>query len=175
MYQINPNQDILFRSIKILKLGENVVVDYNHALYYLRKDSRFETFDKFKQIKKGYWIDDIEGLNNNLLLFRATNKNVYLLNLDFENNSVQASNLCDKEASILIKGKDAFYYTSGGVLYSVSFDGVATNISTLPSSLHLKNHSYEIFTQEELKEYLLEILREQNESLDFENVSGIKK
>lgn len=52
---------------------------------------------------------------------------------------------------------------------------LGAKISTLPCSLHLKNHSYEIFTQEELKEYLFEILREQNESLDFENVSGIKK
>ena len=116
-------------------VGENVVIDYNHALYYLHKDSRFETFDKFIQIKKGYWIDDIEGLNNNFLLFRATNKTIYLLNLDFANNSVQALNLCDKEASILIKGKDAFYYTSGGALYSISLDGVATNLSTLPTQL----------------------------------------
>lgn len=33
-------------------VGDYIVVDQNHALYYLHKDGRFETFDSYTNIAK---------------------------------------------------------------------------------------------------------------------------
>ena len=115
-------------------VGDYVLVDHNHALYYLHKDGRFETFDNFALIKSGYWIDDVEGLSNNKLLFRGTNKSVYLLDFDFETNSC-ASTVLDASGSSsnLIYGKDAYYYIVNNVIYSVSFAGDKATHSNIPT------------------------------------------
>lgn len=116
-------------------VGDYVVVDQNHVLYFLHKNGCFETFNSFTLLKSGYWIDDIEGLNNNQLLFKATNKTIYLLDIDFENKVVNATNLCDKEASNLIYGKDSYYFVSDNILYTISCEGVKTTHSTLSAEL----------------------------------------
>ncbi|MBR5552072.1 MAG: hypothetical protein IKV83_09180 [Muribaculaceae bacterium] len=125
------NQEILL----VATVGEYVVVDKNHALYMIHKNGRFETFDDYVLIKSGYWIDDIEGFGDNNLLFRATNKTVYLLDIDFENNLVKASNISSKESSNIIYGKDGYYYISENVVYNVSFDGIKNTLYTLPTEL----------------------------------------
>ena len=119
----------------VATVGEYVVVDKNHALYMIHKNGRFETFDDYVLIKSGYWIDDIEGFGDNNLLFRATNKTIYLLDIDFENNLVKASNISGKESSNIIYGKDAYYYISENVVYSISFDGIKNTLYTLPTEL----------------------------------------
>ena len=125
------NQEILL----VTTVGEYVVVDKNHALYMIHKNGRFETFDDYVLIKSGYWIDDIEGFGDNNLLFRATNKTIYLLDIDFENNLVKSSNISGKESSNIIYGKDAYYYISENVVYSISFDGIKNTLYTLPTEL----------------------------------------
>ena len=119
----------------VATVGEYVVVDKNHALYMIHKNGRFETFDDYVLIKSGYWIDDIEGFGDNNLLFRATNKTIYLLDIDFENNLVKVSNISGKESSNIIYGKDAYYYISENIVYSISFDGIKNTLYTLPTEL----------------------------------------
>ena len=117
-------------------VGENVVVDYNHTLYYQNKDSRFETFDNFKQIASGWWISDIEGIENNKALYKGTNKNIYLVEFNFETGKCTRADIdVNANASDLIHGKDAKYYTCSGVLYSVTPEGEKTTLSTLPTEL----------------------------------------
>ena len=117
-------------------VGENVVVDQNHNLYYQHKNSRFETFENFKKISSGWWIKKMQGIENDKMLFTATDKKIYTFNFNFEKNNYTRTDLdVTGSASVLVRGKDAFYYTSGGALYSISLDGVATNLSTLPTQL----------------------------------------
>lgn len=136
-----PSQEVKYSGVYnqeislVATVGEYVVVDKNHALYMIHKNGRFETFDDYVLIKSGYWIDDIEGFGDNNLLFRATNKTIYLLDIDFENNLVKASNISGKESSNIIYGKDAYYYISENVVYSISFDGIKNTLYTLPTEL----------------------------------------
>ena len=117
-------------------VGENVVVDCNHALYFLHKDGRFETFDNFKQISTGWWIKKMQGIGSNKMLFTATDNKIYTFNFNFANNNYTRTDLdVTGKASIPLKGKDAFYYTSNGTLYSISLDGVVNTLSTLPKEL----------------------------------------
>lgn len=118
-------------------VGDYVVIDQNHALYYLdtKENKYIEDFNNFTLIKSGYWIEDIEGLNNNKLLFRATNKSIYLLDLDFEKNTCKSTNICGEEATNLIYGKDLYYYIAGNIIYSIDKEGVKIKNSTLPVEL----------------------------------------
>ena len=51
------------------------------------------------------------------------------------NNLVKASNISGKESSNIIYGKDAYYYISENVVYSISFDGIKNTLYTLPTEL----------------------------------------
>ena len=117
-------------------VGEYIVIDYNHALYYLHKKGIYETFDNFTKISSGYWIEDMEGLNNNMLLFRTTENTIFIFNLDFEKNNYSRIDIdAEKNNSKLIYGKDAYYYINNNVIYTVSLDGEKSTCSTLPSEI----------------------------------------
>ena len=117
-------------------VGDNIVIDQNHVLYYLHKDGRFETFDNFTQIKSGYWIEDLEGIENNKILFRGTNKSIYLLDVDFENNKCISTTIdATGTASNLIYGKDAYYFIVNNTINSVSLAGEKTTNSALSTDL----------------------------------------
>ena len=117
-------------------VGEYVVIDHNHALYYIHKNDRFETFDNFTKISSGYWIEDMEGINNNMLLFRSTSKPIYIFNINFEKNNCSRIDIdVEKNNSKLIYGKEAYYYVNNNVIYSVSLDGEKSTCSTLPSEI----------------------------------------
>lgn len=117
-------------------VGDYIVVDQNHALYYLHKDGRFETFDSYTNIAKGNYINDIEGISENKMLVYALNKNINLYTLDFNNNKVSTSSLDTSQSSLgIIYGKENNYYITKGIIYSVSSTGEKNIHSTLPSEL----------------------------------------
>ncbi len=117
-------------------VGDYVIVDQEHNLYYLHKDKRFEIFDNYTKISSGYWIEDMEGLNNNRLLFRTPSKAILLFDLDFEKNKVKSTDIdISKLSSNLIYGKDSYYYVNSGVVYSVSLDGEKSTVSSLPNEI----------------------------------------
>ena len=120
----------------ITAVGEYIVIDQNRALYYIHKDERFENFNNFKNIAKGNYIDDIEGISDNKMLVKTTNKNLNLYIMDFINCRIQGQSLVvDKNTENLCYGKNEYYYTSGSKIYSVSTDGVKNSHSTLSSEL----------------------------------------
>ena len=126
------NKEISF----VTCVGDYIVVDQNHALYYIHKDGDFNSFNNFTQISSGYWMLDMEGLNNNMLLFRTTGKSIYIFELNFSNNSYKRINLAETtNTSLLIKGKDEYYYLADNILYSVNKEGVKSTHSTMPSTL----------------------------------------
>ena len=120
-------------------VGDYVVIDQNHALYYFntKEENKFiEDYSNFTQITSGNWIEDVEGLNNNKLLFRGTNKSMYLLTFDFEKNSSLSTVLdATGSSSNLIYGKDAYYYIAKNTVYSISLEGEKTTHSTIPTEL----------------------------------------
>ena len=117
-------------------VGDYVIVDQEHNLYYLHKDKRFETFDNYIKLPDNFWIEDMEGLDNNKLLIRATGKIVYYLDINFEKNTYSRVSIDNSQkSSNLIYGKDAYYYITNGVLYSVSLDGEKLTHSNLPSEI----------------------------------------
>ena len=117
-------------------VGENIVVDCNQALYYIHKNDRFETFDNFTKISSGYGIEDMEGINNNMLLFRTIGNSIYIFNINFEKNNCSRIDIdVEKNNSKLIYGKEAYYYVNNNVIYSVSLDGEKSTCSTLPSEI----------------------------------------
>ena len=120
----------------ITLVGDNVVIDHNRAIYYINKDSKFDSFSDFTQISSGYYIEDFEGLNNNKLLFRSTSKTITIFDLNFEKNNYSKTDLTTStNNSNIIYGKDAYYFVSNNVVYSVSFDGVINTHSTITSDL----------------------------------------
>ena len=120
----------------VTTVGDYVVIDQNHSLYFMHKGGRFETFENFSKISSGYWIDDIEGLNGDMALYRASNNSMYLLSFKFSNNTLSRTNLnASTNSSTLIYGKDAYYYVADSVLNEVSLEGVNTAYSKLPNEL----------------------------------------
>ena len=120
----------------VTAVGDYIVIDYNHALYYLHKDERFESFDNFINIAKGNYIDDIEGINDNQMLVKASNKNINLYTINFSTGGINTTSIdATQKASNLIYGKDAYYFVSDGVINSVSVEGVKTTHSTLSTDL----------------------------------------
>ena len=117
-------------------VGDYVVIDQNHNLYFAHKDARFEMFENFKLFASGHYIDDIEGLDNNGLLSKATGKNVYKYTINFTTGGVSRIGLIETaDVTSLIYGKDGYYCISASTVYSISRDGIATAHSALPSSL----------------------------------------
>ncbi len=121
---------------KVAAVGDYILVDQNHAMYYLQKDGRFDSFENFKQISNGYRLEDMEGLNQNKLLIKTTGKTLHIIDFNFEKNSYTRTDVEGSQSvSDLIYGKDAFYYIKDGVLYSVSLDGEKLTHSKLPSEI----------------------------------------
>lgn len=120
-------------------VGDNIIIDQNHALYYfnIKEENKFiEDFNNFTLIKSGYWLEDIEGLDNNKLLFRATNKSINILDLNFDKNNCSAISLdATGTASNIIYGKDSYYYVAKNTLYSVSLEGEKISHTSLPAEL----------------------------------------
>lgn len=117
-------------------VGEYVVIDQNHALYYIHKDDRFEVFDSYIQFSSGYWLEDIEGLNNNKLLFRNLDKSIYIFDINFDKKNYKRIDISPtKTNSNLIYGEEEYYFVNNKVIYSVSLDGEKTTNSTLPNEL----------------------------------------
>ena len=117
-------------------VGDYIVVDQNHALYYIHKDGRFETFDSFTNIARGNYISDIEGISENKMLVQLSSKNINIYTLDFSINKISGSSIdATQKSSNLIYGKDDIYYISGGAINSVSTEGVKTTHSTIPADI----------------------------------------
>ena len=117
-------------------VGEYIVIDQNHALYYIHKDDRFEVFDSYIQFSSGYWLEDIEGLNNNKLLFRNLDKSIYIFDINFDKKNYKRIDISPtKTNSNLIYGEEEYYFVNNKVIYSVSLDGEKTTNSTLPNEL----------------------------------------
>lgn len=117
-------------------VGEYIVIDQNHALYYIHKDDRFEVFDSYIQFSSGYWLEDIEGLNNNKLLFRNLDKSIYIFDINFDKKNYKRIDISPtKTNSNLIYGEEDYYFVNNKVIYSVSLDGEKTTNSTLPNEL----------------------------------------
>ena len=118
-------------------VGDYIVVDQNHALYYLHKNGKFENFDNFKNIAKGNYIKDIEGISENKMLVQATSKMVNLYTIDFEVNRISTISIdATQKASNLIYGKENIYYLADNIIYSVSTEGIKTTHSKLPEDLY---------------------------------------
>ena len=137
-----PRQEVKYSGVYdkeislVTTVGDYVVIDQNHALYYIHKNGRFESFDSYTQISSGYWMLDIEGLNNNMLLFRTTGKTIHIFDFNFNKNNYKRINLAETtKTSQLIKGKDEYYYVADNVVYSVNKEGVKSTHSTMPSTL----------------------------------------
>ena len=120
----------------VTTVGDYVVIDQNHALYFMHKDGRFETFSNFTQISQGYYLVDIEGISEDKILCKGSNKYIRVVSLDIENKKVK-SVFIDKTgtASDFIKGKDSFYYISNGIINSVSNEGENITLSSIPTEL----------------------------------------
>lgn len=117
-------------------VGEYIVIDQNHALYYIHKDDRFEVFDSYIQFSSGYWLEDIEGLNNNKLLFRNLDKSIYIFDINFDKKNYKRIDISPyKTNSKLIYGEEEYYFVNNKVIYSVSLDGEKTTNSTLSDEL----------------------------------------
>ena len=117
-------------------VGEYIVIDQNHALYYIHKDDRFEVFDSYIQFSSGYWLEDIEGLNNNKLLFRNLDKSIYIFDINFDKKNYKRIDISPtKTNSNLIYGEEEYYFVNNKVIYSVSLDGEKTTNSTLSDEL----------------------------------------
>ena len=117
-------------------VGEYVVIDQNHALYYIHKDDRFEVFDSYIQFSSGYWLEDIEGLNNNKLLFRNLDKSIYIFDINFDKKNYKRIYISPYKTNIkLIYGEEEYYFVNNKVIYSVSLDGEKTTNSTLSDEL----------------------------------------
>ena len=117
-------------------VGEYIVIDQNHALYYIHKDDRFEVFDSYIQFSSGYWLEDIEGLNNNKLLFRNLDKSIYIFDINFDKKNYKRIDISPtKTNSNLIYGEEDYYFVNNKVIYSVSLEGEKTTNSTLPNEL----------------------------------------
>ena len=117
-------------------VGEYIVIDQNHALYYIHKDDRFEVFDSYIQFSSGYWLEDIEGLNNNKLLFRNLDKSIYIFDINFDKKNYKRIDISPtKTNSNLIYGEEDYYFVNNKVIYSVSLDGEKTTNSTLSDEL----------------------------------------
>lgn len=120
----------------ITAVGDYIVIDQNHALYYIHKDARFENYNNYKNIANGNYIDDIEGISDNKMLVKSTGKNLNIFTIDFQNNRINSQALVtNRNTENLCYGKDEYYYTSGGTIYSVSTDGEKHTHSTLSSEL----------------------------------------
>lgn len=117
-------------------VGEYIVIDQNHALYYIHKDDRFEVFDSYIQFSSGYWLEDIEGLNNNKLLFRNLDKSIYIFDINFDKKNYKRIDISPtKTNSNLIYGEEDYYFVNNKVIYSVSLEGEKITNSTLPNEL----------------------------------------
>ena len=117
-------------------VGEYIVIDQNHALYYIHKDDRFEVFDSYKNISNGYYFNDIEGIGENKMLIYATSKNINLYTFDFDKNKISITSIdATKKASNLIYGEDDIYYEAQNTIYSVTPDGIKNAHSVLPKEL----------------------------------------
>ena len=117
-------------------VGDHIVVDENHNLYFIHKDDNFDVFDNFKQILSGWWITDIEGINDSKIIYKGTNKNIYIVEFNFNENKCNRVDVdVTTTASDLIYGLNAIYYVSNNVVYSISSEGEKKTHSTLPSEL----------------------------------------
>ncbi len=127
------NKEISF----VTCVGDYVIVDQNHALYYLHKDGRFESFSNFTNIASGNYFNDIQGISENKMLVYASNKNINLFTFDFVNNKSSASSIdATQSVAQIIKGRDDYYFVSSdSIVYSINADGVKNTHSKLPTSL----------------------------------------
>lgn len=117
-------------------VGDYIVIDQNHSLYYIHKNDRFEVFDSYIQFSSGYWLEDIEGLNNNKLLFRNLDKSIYIFDINFDKKNYKRIDISPtKTNSNLIYGEEDYYFVNNKVIYSVSLEGEKTTNSTLPNEL----------------------------------------
>ena len=128
------NKEISF----VTCVGDYVIVDQNHTLYYLHKDGRFESFSNFTNIASGYYFNDIQGISGNKMLAYASNKNVNLFTFDFANNKRSISSIdATQSVTQLIKGKDNFYFVSSdSIVYSINSEGTKNAHSKLPKELY---------------------------------------
>ena len=137
-----PRQEVKYSGVYdkevslVTSVGDYIVIDQNHALYYIHKDDRFETFNSYKQFSNGYWIEDIEGLGKDKFLYRGTNNNIYLCTINFERSNCSRINIdTTTKASKIIYGKNAYYYVSNSTIYSVSLEGEKIAHSSMPSDI----------------------------------------
>ena len=121
---------------KVACVDDYIVVDQNHSLYFIQKDERIEVFDNFTLLTSGYYIDDLEGLKNNRLLFRSTSKNISIFEINFDKKNFKSISIDSTgKNGNLIYGKEAYYYINADVVYSISFDGEKNTHLSLPSEL----------------------------------------
>lgn len=120
----------------VATVGEYVVVDKNHALYFIHKDGRFEKFDEYTLILNGWWFSSLEGISNNKVVVQTTNKKIYVLEFNFDRKNCKRIDISTSERnSKVIYGKEDFYYVENSVVYSISPDVVKTAHYTLPTEL----------------------------------------
>lgn len=126
------NKEISF----VTCVGDYVVIDQNHALYYIHKDGDFNSFNNFTNIASGNYFTDLHGISENKMLVYASNKNINIFTFNFETNKINTTSIdATQSVTQLIKGKDEYYYVSNGVVYSVNKEGVKSTHSTMPSTL----------------------------------------
>ena len=126
------NKEISF----VTCVGDYVVIDQNHALYYIHKDGDFNSFNNFTNIASGNYFTDLHGISENKMLVYASNKNINIFTINFETNKINTTSIdATQSVAQLIKGKDEYYYVSNNVVYSVNKEGVKSTHSTMPSTL----------------------------------------
>lgn len=120
----------------VTTVGEYVVVDQNHALYFIHKDDRFETFDDYKQVLSGWWFGSLEGISENKVVAQTTNKKIYVLDFNFDRKNYKSIDISTStKNSNIVYGKEDFYYVDNSIIYSISPEAVKTTHNTLPSEI----------------------------------------
>ena len=117
-------------------VGDYVVIDQNHALYFIHKDGRFETFDSFTQVSSGWWFSDLESISETKVVAQITEKKIYLLDFNFDKKNYKRTDISNvKTNSNIIYGKEELYYLNNDTINSISPEGVKIVHSTIPNEI----------------------------------------
>ena len=117
-------------------VGDYVVIDQNHALYFMHKDGRFETFDSFTQVSSGWWFSDLESISETKVVAQITEKKIYLLDFNFDKKNYKRTDISNvKTNSNIIYGKEELYYLNNDTINSISPEGVKIVHSTIPNEI----------------------------------------
>ena len=121
----------------VTTVGDYIVIDQNHALYYLHKNGRFESFDSYTNIARGNYIKDLQGIGPNKMLVQLTSKNVNLYTINFETNRINSTSIDATQSVVdIINGKEDYYFvSSNNIVYSVDKEGIKNAHSSIPTTL----------------------------------------